>query len=635
MRLKNMCLASAVACLVISLTACSDSHDSADQEAAANNKIKVASLDDMPRVVYPIDGPASELLMSDEFPTLVASVRTDVDKLLDEYDIQDTATLQVLYGVQQRIDFLNRDYESAIQWMEKSRALEDKEANRLTAGLTLKAWVAARAATIETGDQETFKSAFAEYLSAGVSELPWEVIQDSIEQEKGYAEFISDNLLLGIAQSDIDPGVAKAGELTEDAARSLIGMRYNMEMFVPVKDQVAAVYSRLIAANRIVKPDIWAARSVSLDADSGARPVVIGIWDAGVDATVFEGSLWTNRNEKLDGTDTDGNGYVDDVHGIGFDVEGHRTSDLLHPHGDMTGNVDDAMSYLKGFMDLTSSIDSDEASDLKKYISGLQPEEVKSFITAVTFASFYMHGTHVTGIAIEGNPYAQVLISRYTFDYHMPRRLLTTEIAHRYAKSHQDAVDYFKLAGVRTVNMSWGWTLKEVERVLEANGVTDPDERKAKTAEIFGILKTSLYDALASAPEILFVTAAGNDDNDVEFDEVIPSNFDLPNVMVVAAVDQAGDPTSFTSGGKNVVIYANGFEVASYVPGGGRMKASGTSMASPNTLNLAAKLFALDPELTAADVMELIARGATPRDGNESMLLIHPKQTIEILRQRL
>jgi len=246
-----------------------------------------------------------------------------------------------------------------------------------------------------------------------------------------------------------------------------------------------------------------------------------------------------------------------------------------------------------------------------------------------------MHGTHVTGIAIEGNPYARVLISRYTFDYHIPRRLLTTEIAHRYAKSHQDAVDYFKVAGVRTVNMSWGWTLKEVESVLESNGVTDPDERKAKTAEIFGILKTSLYDALASAPEILFVTAAGNDDNDVEFDEVIPSNFDLPNVMVVAAVDQAGDPTSFTSGGKNVVIYANGFEVDSYVPGGGRMKASGTSMASPNTLNLAAKLFALDPELTPADVIELITRGATPRDGDESMLLIHPKQTVEILQQRL
>ncbi len=122
-------------------------------------------------------------------------------------------------------------------------------------------------------------------------------------------------------------------------------------------------------------------------------------------------------------------------------------------------------------------------------------------------------------------------------------------------------------------------------------------------------------------------------DPDVEFDEVIPSNFDLPNLMVVAAVDQAGDPTSFTSGGDNVVIYANGFEVESYVPGGGRMAASGTSMASPNALNLAAKLFALDPDLTPGEVIDLMTEGATPRDGDAAMLLIHPQHSVELLRQ--
>ena len=79
-----------------------------------------------------------------------------------------------------------------------------------------------------------------------------------------------------------------------------------------------------------------------------------------------------------------------------------------------------------------------------------------------------------------------------------------------------------------------------------------------------------------------------NDDNDVEFDEVIPSNFDLPNLMVVAAVDQAGDPTGFTSGGRNVRLYANGFEVESYVPGGERMEMSGTSMACPAAVGAAA-----------------------------------------------
>ena len=118
-----------------------------------------------------------------------------------------------------------------------------------------------------------------------------------------------------------------------------------------------------------------------------------------------------------------------------------------------------------------------------------------------------------------------------------------------------------------------------------------------------------------ATPEILFVTAAGNDDNDVEFDVVIPSNFDLPNLMVVGAVDQAGEPTGFTSGGRNVRVYANGFEVESYVPGGETMKMSGTSMASPNVCNLAAKLFTLEPALTPAQVRELIEKGADPEPG--------------------
>jgi subtilisin family serine protease len=599
--------------------------------ARAADKIPVRSLDDLPRFTYPVEGPASELLVSDEFPAFAARVRKDVEHVLATYDIQDPSTLQGLYGVMQRLDFLAGDYDASLAWLEKARALEDKEANRLTSGLTTRAWVAAHG----EAPGEGFNAAFASQLSKQVSALPWEVVQENIEQGKGYAEYISKNLLIGSVQSQMDPVVAQTGELTEDMARSLIAMRYTMEMFLPVRDEVAAVYQQLIDANRVEKPDIWAARAVTLTGEMKAHPVVIGIWDSGVDESVFEGSLWVNPKEKFDGTDTDGNGYVDDVHGIGFDVNGFRTPTLLHPEGDMAGKTDAAMGYIKGFMDLTASIDSPEASALKKHLSTLEPAEVKSFIESLQFASLYMHGTHVSGIAIDGNPYARILISRYTFDYHIPRRLLTVEIAERHAKSFQESVDYFKKAGVRVVNMSWGWTLKEVEGVLESNGVTDPEERAAKTREIFGILKTGLHDALASAPEILFITAAGNDDNDVQFDEVIPSNFDLPNLITVAAVDQAGDPTSFTSTGRNVVIYANGYEVESYVPGGGRMKASGTSMASPNALNLAAKLFALDAELTPALVIDLMKKGATPRDGDSSFLLIDERKSTEMLEKMM
>ena len=145
---------------------------------------------------------------------------------------------------------------------------------------------------------------------------------------------------------------------------------------------------------------------------------------------------------------------------------------------------------------------------------------------------------------------------------------------------------------------------------------------------MIGILSEGLRESMAATPGILYVAAAGNDDNDVEFDVVIPSNFDLPNLMVVGAVDQAGDPTSFTSGGRNVKVYANGFQVASFVPGGATMKMSGTSMASPNVCNLAGKLFTVKPALTPGEVVSLIEQGADPHPKHPDILLMNPVASV-------
>lgn len=50
------------------------------------------------------------------------------------------------------------------------------------------------------------------------------------------------------------------------------------------------------------------------------RSVVVGIVDSGADTTCLSlrPSLWCNAKEKLDGNDSDGNGYVDDIHGWNF-----------------------------------------------------------------------------------------------------------------------------------------------------------------------------------------------------------------------------------------------------------------------------------------------------------------------------
>ena len=79
-------------------------------------------------------------------------------------------------------------------------------------------------------------------------------------------------------------------------------------------------------------------------------------------------------------------------------------------------------------------------------------------------------------------------------------------------------------------------------------------------------------------------------------------------------------------------VAVNLIEVESDIPGGGRMAASGTSMSAPQVVNLAAKIIAVEPFMTPQAVIDLIIKGATPRDGDENFLLLHPKDTMNLLK---
>jgi subtilisin family serine protease len=153
--------------------------------------------------------------------------------------------------------------------------------------------------------------------------------------------------------------------------------------------------------------------------------------------------------------------------------------------------------------------------------------------------------------------------------------------------------------------------------------------------EIFAVGRDGLEAAIASAPEILFVAAAGNSNNDSQFSEMIPSGLSAPNLVTIGAVDQAGKPTSFTTFGRNVSLYASGYQVDSFVPGGAREKASGTSMAAPQVSNLAGKLLAIDPTLTGAELIRIITETADPMPGdNVGRFIINPKAAVEQIRVR-
>jgi subtilisin family serine protease len=380
------------------------------------------------------------------------------------------------------------------------------------------------------------------------------------------------------------------------------------------------------------KPDIWQARDVSLEGSSNLTPVVVGVWDSGVDVKPYAGRLWTNAKETPDnGKDDDGNGYVDDVNGVAFTLKADPTPELLFPIGKEVGDPEKYKADLKGFEDLQANLDTPESAALKKKIAGLAPDQVKPFVEGVSAYANYCHGTHVAGIATHGNPAARLLVGRITFDYHAIPQLPTLEQAKKDAESMSKTIAYFKKNNVRVVNMSWGGDLRSIETALEQNNAGGtPDERRALARSIYDVGYNGLLAAMKDAPDILFVIAAGNSNNDVKFDEVMPSSFKLPNIVVAGAVDQAGEQTSFTSFG-NCDVYSSGFEVESYVPGGEMMKLSGTSMAAPNVTNLAAKLWATHPKLSVGQVKSYIVQGAEEKkSGDKTIKLMNPKASMEL-----
>jgi subtilisin family serine protease len=209
----------------------------------------------------------------------------------------------------------------------------------------------------------------------------------------------------------------------------------------------------------------------------------------------------------------------------------------------------------------------------------------------------------------------------------------TEEMSRRTADAYRRTVAAFQEQRVRVVNMSWRYSATAYEGMLAWHNVgATPEERKQIARRLFALERDALREAITSAPEILFVAGSGNEDNNADFEEYIPAGFNLPNLLTAGAVDQAGEETSFSTFGQTVLVHANGFEVESLLPGGDRVKFSGTSMASPQVANLAAKLFALNPKLTVAEVRAAILEG-TERKGRVN--LIHPRRTAERLGFRL
>jgi len=119
----------------------------------------------------------------------------------------------------------------------------------------------------------------------------------------------------------------------------------------------------------------------------------------------------------------------------------------------------------------------------------------------------------------------------------------------------------------------------------------------------------ALEDAIRAAGDagILFVAAAGNDGSNNDRWPHYPSNYNLPNLISVAALDRNDTLASFSNFGiKSVQVAAPGKAILSTWLGDGYREASGTSMATPYVSGVAALVVASEPSILMADLRKRI-----------------------------
>ena len=632
-RLRNLMR---VVCAILCLGPTAASSSMAGQ--VPDDRIPVRTADDLPRHTYKVQGKSLDILRDRKtMDRLVDALLADSLADLRKYRIEDAATLMAYYDRIALAHDYKGDFTQAIAFGDKAKALMTKEEEKAMSGITRQARIAARLAV--GNDEAAYLARFREELRAIVASLPFELVKDKLIARRNQGRTLTVEMVEGSFTAGLDPLLEAAkGEISDGLAERILGAWFTLNVQLPLVSIIGEVCGERIDANATMQAaeDRWTPRLVTLDASARATPVVVGIWDSGVDTSLYPNNLWTNPHEQSNGVDDDGNGFVDDLHGIAFGLDRRpAVGPLSSIDGLQGGNKAQLMEFMVAQVDRGAGVLNDRVKAYEAFLRDLKPEDRSVFGDNMSLIGQYAHGTHVAGVAVAGNPFARIVhVSELWPWKEIPDDAPTVEFGKRWGDSERQAVAYLKRSGARVVNMSWRVARSAFEEELAAKGVgASPAERAEMARKIFAEIRSALEESIRGAPDILFIAGSGNEDNDVDFAEYVPAGLRLPNLITVGAVNAQDRFTDFTSTGKGIELYANGYRIRSLIPGGGTVEFSGTSMAAPQVTNLAAKILALHPELTPVQVVAAMREHAEPVPGQVGRFIINPKRAIEALQR--
>ncbi len=262
---------------------------------------------------------------------------------------------------------------------------------------------------------------------------------------------------------------------------------------------------------------------------------VVGIIDTGIDYTHpdLAANIWTNPGE-IPGNliDDDGNGYIDDVHGINAILNNGDPMDDNHHGTHVAGTIGAVGNNGTGVVGVNHQVK----------MMGLK------FLDAF--------GSGFTSNALQCMDY--VLLMKNTYG-----------------------------VNIKLTSNSWG------------GGGFDP----------------ALFVAIQAldVAGLLFIAAAGNSASNNDALPSYPANYDVPNVISVAATDHNDILATFSNFGATTVdLAAPGVNIVSTGPANTYLTLSGTSMATPHVSGVAALIWASNPTATHLGVKNLILASTDP-----------------------
>lgn len=501
----------------------------------------IRSAADIPPRNYPLDAPPSEVVRTGEgFEALADAVRKDNEQLLQS-EIQDnTVRIDVEY-VLSDLDLLAGNRLSMQHHISRVNALQEKPAEKVAANLFSVAYANTWATTAD--GSPGFAAALEREYKKLVNAAPWDLAEPVIRKSRGGLQLQTPALMLAGLKSYADPAWQTSRWVDAPTAAWIIRSRANLLKLLPYMSMHLAVLTAYINAHKSTKPEIWSAREIHFAPDAKLSPVVIGIWDTGVDRALY--------NNQLDGHSSDPVSTMD--------YPFIAVSELTPRTAEQIRLWPEQVKLLQGATDLWEGIASPEADLYAARLRDLPPDQLAAFNDQMSFSGMYLHGTHVAGIALRDNPAARLYLLRETMWWGSVPRIPSVEeqraIAARYGQVFAD----FQKHHVRVVNLSWTGSVADFEQGLQANGrCNSAQECRTQATELNNLQRDALKAAMAANSNILFICIPGNSDVNSTFNDVFPGSFQLPNVLSVGAVDAAGDETTFTSFGPTVRLYADG-----------------------------------------------------------------------------